>query len=202
MVMIWLELCMSHSSSCHHHLCHPYLPIKSRKEIFWYWDDPGPTGEMATKMERGIENSYAYSFKLRLCSYIVLCNWSFTTYNLVHTPWMLILCRFSILYIRSVGRCPLIVLILPHLYLSQHLWSIYYLCEVFWQTFSFKCTVHCNIETAAVWWIYFCRARLFVSKCMDLVLKKVFQSYFQLSSRKVSCHFRFLFICLEGKLQL
>jgi len=65
---------MSHSSSCHHHLCHPYLPIKSRKEIFWYWDDTGPTGEMATKMERGIENSYAYSFKLRLCSYIVLCN--------------------------------------------------------------------------------------------------------------------------------
>jgi len=36
MVTIWLELCTSYSSSCHHHLNHP-ASLKSRMETFWYW---------------------------------------------------------------------------------------------------------------------------------------------------------------------
>ena len=36
MVMIGLELCACYSSSCHHHLHHTQLPIKSRVETFWY----------------------------------------------------------------------------------------------------------------------------------------------------------------------
>ena len=35
MVTIWLELCMSYSSICHHHLHHP-ASTKSRMETFWY----------------------------------------------------------------------------------------------------------------------------------------------------------------------
>ena len=36
MVTVWLELCTSSSSSCHHHL-HHLASIKSRTETFWYW---------------------------------------------------------------------------------------------------------------------------------------------------------------------
>jgi len=36
MVKIWLELCTSYSSSCHHHLSHP-ASLKSRMETLCYW---------------------------------------------------------------------------------------------------------------------------------------------------------------------
>jgi len=35
-VTIWLELCMSYSCSCHHHLHHPWLQQNPGYRYFWY----------------------------------------------------------------------------------------------------------------------------------------------------------------------